>query len=123
MGREDAPLASIQCSDVLSEVSNHTSDTRITVTENTNGKDLKVISSTDSTSMEELSSRSNFVPDQSSKENDKKIFLSGKAVVEEIISDNDTCPEQCDTLWITFDRHILQMTDKAVLEHGEELSN
>ena len=34
---------------------------------------------------EELSSRSNFVPDQLSM-NDKKVFLSGKAVVEEILS-------------------------------------
>ena len=124
-GRENAPLVSIQCSDVLSEVSNHTSDTHITVPDNTNGKGLKVVSSTDNTLIEESSSRSNFVPDQLST-NDKKVFLSGKTVVEEILLDDDTCPEQCGgnrTLCITFDRHILQMIDKAVLEHGEELSD
>ena len=50
-GRENAPLVSVQCSgDVLSEVSNPTSDTHITMADNTNGKGLKVISSTDSTS-------------------------------------------------------------------------
>ena len=52
--------------------------------------------------------------------------MSGKAAVEEILSDDDTFPEQYGgnhTLWITFDRYILQMTDKAVLEHGEELSD
>ena len=93
--------------------------------DNINGKSLKVVSSTDNTLTEELSSRSNFVPDQLST-NDKKVFLSGKTVVEEILSDDDTCPEQCGgnrKLCITFDRHILQMTDKAVLEHGEELSD
>ena len=47
---------------------------------------------------------------------------SGEALVEEILSDDDTCPHQCtsnNTLWITFNRHILQMTDKAELESGE----
>ena len=52
--------------------------------------------------------------------------MSGKVAVEEILSDDDTFPEQYGgnhTLWITFDRYILQMTDKAVLEHGEELGD
>ena len=74
-GRENAPLVSIQCSgDVLSEVLNPTSDTHITMADN--GKGLKVISSTDSTSTstEEFSSRSNFVSDQLSRKNDKKVF-------------------------------------------------
>ena len=56
----------------------------------------------------------------------KKVFLCGKTLVEEIFSYDDSSPEQCRgncTLWITFDRHLLQMTDKTVLEHGEELSN
>ena len=128
-GRENGPLVSIQCSgDVLSEVSNPTSDTHITMADNTNGKGLTVISSTDSTSTstEEFSSRSNFVSDQLSRKNDKKVFLSGKAAVEKILSDDDTFPQQYGgnhTLWITFDRYILQMTDKAVLDHGEELSD
>ena len=93
-GRENAPLVSIQCSsDVLSEVSN---PSHITMADNTNGKGLKVMSSTDSTSTstDEFSSRSNFVSDQLSRKNDKKVFLSGKAVVEEILSDDDTFPEQ-----------------------------
>ena len=61
--------------------------------DNTNGKGLKVVFSTDNSLTKESSSRSNFVPDQLST-NDKKVFLSGKTVVEEILSDDDTCPEQ-----------------------------
>ena len=117
-GRENSPLASIQGTNVLSDISNHTSDTSITMT------DKKVVCSTDSISTE-LLSRSDCVTDQSSK-NSKKVFLCDKTLVEEIFSDDDSCPEQCHgnlTLWITFDRHILQMTDKAALEHGEELSD
>ena len=77
-----------------------------------------MISSTDSTS----TSRSNLVREQSY---DKMVYLSGKTLVEEIISDDNTYLEQCHsnpTLWITFDRHILSMTDKEVLEQ-EELSD
>ena len=115
---ESAPVVSLQNSEVLLEVRNHTytSDNVIIMIDNTNGKSLKIISSTDSTS----TSRSNLGRDQSSnKKNDKKVYLSGKTLVEEIISDDDTYLEQCHsnpTLWITFDRHILPMTDKAVLE-------
>ena len=48
--------------------------------------------------------------------------MSGKTLVEKIISDDDTYLEQGHsnpTLWIMFDRHILSMTDKAVLEQAE----
>ena len=69
-GRENFPLVSIQGSNILSDVSNHTSDTSITMTDN---KGLKVVSSTDSTSTE-LLSRSDRVTDQSSKKNNKKAF-------------------------------------------------
>ena len=121
---ESTPVASLQNSEVLSEVPNHTYtlDNAITMTDNVNDKGLKVIANTDSTS----AASSNLVPDQSSnRKNDKKVYLSGKTLVEEIISDDDTYPEQCHsnhTLWITFDRHVLQMTDKTVLEQ-EELSD
>ena len=83
---------------------------------------LKVVAGTDSTS----TASSNLVPDQSSnRKNDKKVYLSGKTLVEESVSDDDTYPGQFHsnhTLWITFDRHILQMTVKAVLEQ-EKLSD
>ena len=75
-GRENSPLASIQGTNVLSDVSNHTSDTSITMT------DKKVVCSTDSISTE-LLSRSDCVTDQSSK-NSKKVFLCDKTLVEEI---------------------------------------
>ena len=51
--------------------------------------------------------------------------MSGKTLVEEIISDDNTYLEHYHsnpTPWITFDRHILLITDKAVLE-PEELSD
>lgn len=120
-GRENSPLVSIQGSKVLSEVSNHTSDTSITMTDN---KSLKGVccAESDSSTLRELLSRNHCVTDQSSKNNSKKVFLYGKTLVEEIFSDDDSSPEQCcgnRTLWITFDRHILQMTDKTVLEHRE----
>jgi len=114
----DHSSGSERSGDVLSQVSNHTP-----LTENTNGNALLLISSMDSTSTEASNC---LVPDQSPKKNDKIILFSGKSLVAEILSDDDTCPEQCtsnNALWITFDRHILQMTDKAVLECGEELSD
>ena len=114
----DHSSGSERSSDVLSQVSNHTP-----VTENANGNALLLNFSMDSTSTEASNC---LVPDQSPKKNDKIILFSGKSLVAEILSDDDTCPEQCtsnNALWITFDRHILQMTDKAVLECGEELSD
>ena len=59
---ESAPVVLLQNSEVLLEVSNHiyTSDNAITMIDNTIGKNLKVTSSTDSTS----TSRRNLVRDQ-----------------------------------------------------------
>ena len=100
----------------------YTSDNAKTMTDNSNGKSSKVISSTDSTS----TSRSNLGRDQlSNDKNDQKVYLSGKTLGKKIISDVDTYLKQClenPTLWITFDRHIIPMTDKAVLAR-EELSD
>ena len=112
---ESAPVVSLHNSEVLLKVCNHTytSDNAKTMTDNSNGKSLKVISSTDSTS----ASRSNLGRDQLSKDkNDQKVYLSGKTLGKKIISDVDTYLKQClenPTLWIAFDRHIIPMTDKA----------
>ena len=110
----------IQGSNVISDTAaDHTSDTGIAMADN----NINVVCSTDAST--ELSSRSDHVTDQSS-EKSKRIILCDETFIDEIFSEDDSCPKQCHsdlTLWITFDRHILQMSDKAVLEHGEELSD
>ena len=113
MGRktDDSP---IQDSNVLSDISgNHTSDTGKTMVDNSE------VCSTDTST--ELLSKSDHITDQSSKKS-KRIILCDETFIEEIFSEDDSCPKKCHsdlTLWITFDRHILQMTDKVVLENGE----
>ena len=107
-GREtnDSPK---QGSKILSDISaNLSSDTGITMADN----NVNVVCSTDIST--ELLSKSDHVTDQSSKKS-KRIILCDETFIEEIFFENDS--QQCHsdlTLWITFDRHILQMTDKAV---------
>ena len=106
----------IQGSNVLSDTAaNHASDAGIAMADN----NVNVVCSTDAST--ELLSRSDHVTDQSS-EKSKRIILWDETFIEKIFTEDNSCPEQCHsdlTLWITFDWHILQMTDKAVLEHEE----
>ena len=72
--RENSPLVSIQGSNVLSDISNYTSDTNITMTDN---KGLKVVCCTesDSSTSRELLSRNDCDTDQSSKNNSNKLTV------------------------------------------------